>query len=120
MPCYVPSFPPSADTDHRFEAAWEGDIEKIKALTIVHWGPDGKMKPLQVSNRDERGFTPFAIALVSSLPIYSTPGKPDIRDLVLHTRRAPGHNAVLYLVPKHLNCEHADSDSTDGILTPQG
>lgn len=87
---------------------------------MVHWGPDAKMKPLQVSNRDEKGFTPFAIALVSSLPIYSTPGKPGIQDFVLHTRRAPGHNAMLCLIPKDLHCGPADSDSTDGILTLQG
>ncbi|KAL8671283.1 MAG: hypothetical protein Q9168_004223 [Polycauliona sp. 1 TL-2023] len=46
-----------------FEAAWEGDIEQIKALTLAPWGPDLKMKPLHVSTADAKGFTPFAIAL---------------------------------------------------------
>ncbi|KAL8780967.1 MAG: hypothetical protein Q9213_006218 [Squamulea squamosa] len=46
-----------------FEAAWEGNNEKIKALTMAHWGPDKQMKPLQVSNADTKGFTPFSIAV---------------------------------------------------------
>ncbi|KAL8726219.1 MAG: hypothetical protein Q9166_006844 [cf. Caloplaca sp. 2 TL-2023] len=45
-----------------FEAAWEGNSDKIKSLTLAQWGPDNKMKPLQVSNTDAKGFTPFAIA----------------------------------------------------------
>ncbi|KAL8804903.1 MAG: hypothetical protein Q9182_002305 [Xanthomendoza sp. 2 TL-2023] len=45
-----------------FEAAWDGNSDKIKALTLAHWGPENKMKPLQVSNQDAKGFTPFAIA----------------------------------------------------------
>ncbi|KAI4277467.1 MAG: hypothetical protein LQ337_001740 [Flavoplaca oasis] len=46
-----------------FEAAWEGDDKKIKALTMAQWGPDGQMKPLHVSNADAKGFTPFTIAV---------------------------------------------------------
>ncbi|KAL8867050.1 MAG: hypothetical protein Q9174_005912, partial [Haloplaca sp. 1 TL-2023] len=46
-----------------FEAAWEGKIDKIKELTLANWGPEGKIKPLQVSTRDSKGFAPFAIAL---------------------------------------------------------
>ncbi|KAL8890878.1 MAG: hypothetical protein Q9215_002029 [Flavoplaca cf. flavocitrina] len=46
-----------------FEAAWEGDDKKIKALTMAQWGPDGNMQPLHVSNADAKGFTPFTIAV---------------------------------------------------------
>ncbi|KAL8950980.1 MAG: hypothetical protein Q9222_003014 [Ikaeria aurantiellina] len=46
-----------------FEAAWEGDNENIKKLTLAHWGPDKKMKPLQATISDSKGFTPFALAV---------------------------------------------------------
>ena len=52
-----------ANTFLRFEATWEGRIDKIKELTLANWGPEGKNKPLQVSTHDAKGFTPFAIAL---------------------------------------------------------
>ncbi|KAL8715453.1 MAG: hypothetical protein Q9220_000787 [cf. Caloplaca sp. 1 TL-2023] len=46
-----------------FEAAWEGDNDQIKKLTLAHWGPDEKMKPLQVTISDSKGFTPFVLAV---------------------------------------------------------
>lgn len=52
------------DAFHRFQAAWEGDNEKIKELTLAKWGPESDRKPLHVATQDGRGFTPFAIATV--------------------------------------------------------
>ncbi|KAL8943907.1 MAG: hypothetical protein Q9216_000801 [Gyalolechia sp. 2 TL-2023] len=46
-----------------FQAAWEGNNDTIKELTLANWGPDGDRKPLQVTAKDKKGFTPFAIAL---------------------------------------------------------
>lgn len=48
---------------HRFEAAWEGDVPKIKELTLANWGPDQKQDPLSVATQDSKGFTPLAIAV---------------------------------------------------------
>ena len=49
--------------DCRFEAAWNGNNEKIKELTLATWGLQGERKPLQVTVQDEKGFTPFSIAM---------------------------------------------------------
>ncbi|KAI4249359.1 MAG: hypothetical protein LQ352_005680, partial [Teloschistes flavicans] len=46
-----------------FEAAWSGDNDKIKELTLAKWGPEGKHKPLQAAVQDSKGFTAFAIAM---------------------------------------------------------
>ncbi|KAL8827871.1 MAG: hypothetical protein Q9170_006840 [Blastenia crenularia] len=46
-----------------FEAAWEGNDDKVKELTLASWGPKGDKKPLHVTTQDEKGFTPFAIAM---------------------------------------------------------
>ncbi|KMP01227.1 hypothetical protein CIRG_01367 [Coccidioides immitis RMSCC 2394] len=53
----------SASYMQLFEAAWEGDIRKVKALTLGSWGADHKKPPLHVSVRDRRGVTPFVIAV---------------------------------------------------------
>ncbi|KAL9113514.1 MAG: hypothetical protein Q9227_002251 [Pyrenula ochraceoflavens] len=45
-----------------FEAAWEGDIQTIKSLTLS--SPKQLKKPLQITVRDLRGFSPFSIAIL--------------------------------------------------------
>ena len=47
---------------YRFEAAWQGNLDKIKELTLANWGPDLN-DPLHVATQDSHGFTPFALAL---------------------------------------------------------
>ncbi|KAL9009633.1 MAG: hypothetical protein Q9173_005359 [Seirophora scorigena] len=46
-----------------FQAAWEGNNDKIKALTLADWGPQKDRKPLHVTTEDHKGFNPFAIAM---------------------------------------------------------
>ena len=48
---------------YSFEAAWIGDVPKIKELTLTSWGSDQKQNPLSVATQDSRGFTPLAIAI---------------------------------------------------------
>ncbi|KAL8970120.1 MAG: hypothetical protein Q9197_003977 [Variospora fuerteventurae] len=50
--------------EHLFRAAWEGDNEKIRELTLAEWGPQKDRKPLHVATQDYGGFTPFAIAMI--------------------------------------------------------
>ncbi|KAI9702849.1 MAG: hypothetical protein M1836_008063 [Candelina mexicana] len=46
-----------------FEAAWHGDIDKTKSLTLAHWGSSGANAPLRVAVKDKNDITPFAIAV---------------------------------------------------------
>lgn len=44
-----------------FEAAWSGDLDKIKALTLVSWDPQNNEPPLQIAVND-RSNSPFSLA----------------------------------------------------------
>ena len=44
-----------------FEAAWSGDLDKIKALTLVSWGPENNEPPLQIAVNDCPN-SPFSLA----------------------------------------------------------
>ena len=44
-----------------YEAVWEGDIAKVKELSMKS---NGDREPLQLAVQDNRGFSPFAIAVL--------------------------------------------------------
>lgn len=44
-----------------FEAAWSGDLDKIKALTLVSWDPENNEPPLQIAVKDWSN-SPFSLA----------------------------------------------------------
>ncbi|KAL9611524.1 MAG: hypothetical protein Q9167_003849, partial [Letrouitia subvulpina] len=46
-----------------FQAAWDGNLARIKELTLGSWGPDKQYAPLHVTTRDGKGFSPFTIAV---------------------------------------------------------
>ena len=48
------------DYDHRFEAAWNGDENMVKQLTMIS---DGDKAPLQIAVTDNENFSPFSLAL---------------------------------------------------------
>ncbi|KAI9736997.1 MAG: hypothetical protein M1834_000586 [Cirrosporium novae-zelandiae] len=52
-----------AYTRLRFEAAWAGDLQTIKSLTLSFWGPEKKNLPLKIAASDTAGFNPFSIAV---------------------------------------------------------
>ncbi|KAI1288909.1 ankyrin repeat protein [Xylaria venustula] len=47
-----------------FEAAWTGDIETIKSLTLSPWGINEKEPPLQIAVSDQENNNPFSLALL--------------------------------------------------------
>ncbi|KAI1119584.1 ankyrin repeat protein [Nemania sp. NC0429] len=47
-----------------FEAAWVGDLEAIKLLTLAPWGPSVKESPLQIAASDLAGNNPFSLAFL--------------------------------------------------------
>lgn len=46
------------------QAAWDGDHEKIKSLTLQPWGPDESNKPLKADITDVHNNSPFSIAFL--------------------------------------------------------
>ncbi|KAI3331654.1 ankyrin repeat protein [Xylariaceae sp. AK1471] len=49
---------------HLFEAAWVGDLERIKSLTLSPWDDDAKEPPLKIAVSDLKGNTPFSLAFL--------------------------------------------------------
>jgi len=47
-----------------FEAAWQGDLEKIKSWTLQSWGEDMSEPPLKIAITDGGYNTPFSLALL--------------------------------------------------------
>jgi ankyrin repeat protein len=47
-----------------YEAAWDGNLQKIKSLTLALWGPENDRTPLKIAIQDTNGFSPFAIAIL--------------------------------------------------------
>ncbi|RYC64850.1 hypothetical protein CHU98_g1360 [Xylaria longipes] len=47
-----------------FEAAWAGDLERIKSLTLGPWGPDEKEPPLKIAVSDSADNNPFSLAFL--------------------------------------------------------
>jgi hypothetical protein len=50
-----------------FEAVWNNDLEKIKALTLGKWSSEEGMPlntPLKIAIQDGNGFSPFSIAVL--------------------------------------------------------
>ncbi|CEI64211.1 hypothetical protein FVEN_g9050 [Fusarium venenatum] len=46
------------------EAAWTGDLDKIKKLSLQAWGPEQDQAPLKIAVWDNKGNTPFSIAVL--------------------------------------------------------
>ncbi|KAB8346271.1 hypothetical protein FH972_023315 [Carpinus fangiana] len=46
-----------------FEAAWQGDLDKIKMYTLGFWGFQKKNPPLRIAVQDSLCLTPFSIAV---------------------------------------------------------
>ncbi|KAK8049555.1 hypothetical protein PG994_011285 [Apiospora phragmitis] len=47
-----------------FEAAWRGDLDKIKSLTLASWDADKTESPLKVAVADDEGNNPFSLAFL--------------------------------------------------------
>ncbi|KAH9887785.1 ankyrin repeat protein [Xylariomycetidae sp. FL2044] len=47
-----------------FEAAWNGDLDGIKSLTLAPWGGDAMESPLKVAVSDVKGNNPFSLAFL--------------------------------------------------------
>ncbi|GFF56479.1 uncharacterized protein R883 [Aspergillus udagawae] len=100
-----------------FEAAWRGDLETIKSLTLGTWGPDTNRPPLEIATKDQRNFHPFNIAVLRGhldvakaiIAIAQVQYKPqDEQENVRYTMRATTGN------DDDSSCDEGDDDS-DGL-----
>ena len=93
-----------------FEAAWQGDADKIKALTLASWG-EGQNSPLQITVQDKKGFSPFSIA------VYRR--HTEVARLILEIARAQykpkdGDTSRRFTMNRHEDGDdEMDSDSDD-------
>jgi hypothetical protein len=67
--CKVPPGSPQtnfkcANIRDRMEAAWVGDLDRIKALTLEAWGPQQDQPPLKMAISDLKSNSPFSVAFV--------------------------------------------------------
>lgn len=46
------------------QAAWDGDVDQIKSLTLQPWGPEKSNKPLKADIADAHDNSPFSIAFL--------------------------------------------------------
>lgn len=53
-----------ADTEHSFEAAWNGYLDTIKSLTTGMWGASQNQPPLEIAVADGQDFTCLVIAIL--------------------------------------------------------
>ncbi|KAH8690265.1 ankyrin repeat protein [Talaromyces proteolyticus] len=47
-----------------FEAAWDGNLDSIKEMTIGMWGPEKQWPPLEIGITDTNDLSPFTIAIL--------------------------------------------------------
>ncbi|KAI1847358.1 hypothetical protein JX266_006583 [Neoarthrinium moseri] len=98
-----------------FEAAWNGDLEKIKSLTLSSWGTDASEAPLKLAVNDPAGNTPFSLAFLR--------GHLDVAKGVLEIIQAqwapPEEKKARYRMAGDDNdndedsCEDSEADSDD-------
>ena len=47
-----------------FQAAWDGDLDTIKSLTLAPWGPNGENTPLKIAVMDGNSQSPYSLAVL--------------------------------------------------------
>ncbi|EON97988.1 putative ankyrin repeat protein [Phaeoacremonium minimum UCRPA7] len=98
-----------------FEASWEGDLEKIKSLTLQSWDKENNEPPLQIAVNEKQGSTPFSLALLRG---HLHVAKAILE--IVHAQYSPtDKDAVRYDMEKDNDYEsdcYSDSASNDGEI----
>ncbi|KAL4780690.1 ankyrin repeat-containing domain protein [Aspergillus varians] len=97
-----------------FEAAWTGDVETIKSLTLSTWGPNNERPPLEIGAADQHNYTAFTVAVLRGqleaakaiLAICIAQHKPDERQKNTRYRMMPDHSDS----DEESNASDADSE----------
>ncbi|TVY75886.1 Uncharacterized protein LSUE1_G007435 [Lachnellula suecica] len=91
-----------------FGAAWSGDLETIKAMTLAPWGEEDSLNPaLKVAVQDSNGFSPFSVAMLS--------GHHDVAKKIIEICVAQYHkdDNKTYRERWNLRTSDSDDDSDD-------
>ncbi|EWY93871.1 hypothetical protein FOYG_06841 [Fusarium oxysporum NRRL 32931] len=91
------------------EAAWAGDIEKVKELSLQAWGAEKDQPPLKIAVSDNMGNTPFSVAFLR--------GHHDLARALLEIVKAqwspPKKDKVRFRMEAGNEDEEYESDSDD-------
>ncbi|KAI0889471.1 ankyrin repeat protein [Annulohypoxylon maeteangense] len=99
-----------------FEAAWTGDLEVIKSLTLASWGVDGQESPLKMAVSDMKGNNPFSLAFLR--------GHYEVSKAILEIAQAQwapkSDKTTRFTMNKDVNdeyysCEESESDDGDEV-----
>ncbi|KZL88206.1 ankyrin repeat protein [Colletotrichum incanum] len=88
-----------------FEAAWSGDVEKIKSLTLQAWGKDQEEPPLKISVNDSKDNTPFSLAYLR--------GHHDVASAILEITMAQYAPEDQEATRYKLDTGHSDDDDDE-------
>ncbi|KAI2134268.1 hypothetical protein LOY86_006541 [Ophidiomyces ophidiicola] len=94
-----------------FEAAWDGDIEKLKRLTLGSGSSDQKEALLRVSVCDKRGVDPFVIALARGHLELAKTVLEIVEAQYVPKTEAPVHKQYEVVIDSELESEYSDSES---------
>ncbi|KAI1269144.1 ankyrin repeat protein [Xylariaceae sp. FL1019] len=94
-----------------FEAAWSGDLDKIRSLTLASWDSEGQEPPLNVTVNDRKDSTAFSLAFLK--------GHFDVAEAILEIAQAQWapreDEKAVFKIKEHDDDEkEADSDSDGG------
>ncbi|OAA37284.1 ankyrin repeat protein [Beauveria brongniartii RCEF 3172] len=92
------------------EAAWQGDISKIKSLTLQPWGPDQDQPPLMADIRDNHNHTPFSFAFLRGH--YAT--AKAVLEIVQAQWTPQEEDEVRYKIEDENDSDQEDEYSDDG------
>ncbi|KAK2600284.1 hypothetical protein QQS21_005003 [Conoideocrella luteorostrata] len=94
------------------EAAWMGNLDRIKELTLQAWGADKEQAPLKMAITDDLGNSPFSIAFLH--------GRFDIARAILEIVKAqwsaPEKDEIRYRIKQERQGENSEeySDEEEG------
>ncbi len=91
------------------EAAWVGDLDRIKSMTLEAWGPEKDRAPLKMSISDNSQNSPFSIAFLK--------GHSDIAQAILEIVKAqwspPEKENLRYKMEQEDDEDEDEYDSED-------
>ncbi|KAK8056279.1 hypothetical protein PG993_001506 [Apiospora rasikravindrae] len=105
-----------AEKPYDFEAAWSGDLDKIKSLTLASWDAHKTEPPLKVAVADDEGHNPFSLAFLK--------GHYDVAKAILEIVQAQwapaDESKVRYRMAHDNNVESGEgSDDESDIAEPE-
>ncbi|UNI14911.1 hypothetical protein JDV02_001490 [Purpureocillium takamizusanense] len=91
------------------EAAWSGDLDRIKSMTLEAWGPEKDRAPLKMSISDKSQNSPFSVAFLK--------GHKDVAHAILEIVKAqwsaPEKENLRYKMEQEDDDDEDENDSED-------